>query len=88
MEPTVQMQQWFWFLLMGGIVGWLAGVIVKGRGFGILGDVAVGVIGALLGGWMSSVTGLYLYGSFAAFITALVGAVILVSLTRLFRLAA
>ena len=88
MEPTGQMQQWFWFLLIGGIIGWLAGVIVKGRGFGILGDIVIGVVGALFGGWLSSVTGLYLYGSFAAFLTALIGAVILVSLTRLFRLAA
>ncbi len=87
MEPTGQMQQWIWFLVIGGIIGWLAGVIVKGRGFGILGDIIVGVIGAMLGGWLSSVTGLYVYGSFAAFITALVGAVILVSLTRFFRLA-
>lgn len=85
MEPTGQMQQWIWFLLIGGIVGWLAGVIVKGRGFGILGDVVVGVVGAVFGGWLSSVTGLYVYGSFAGFITALVGAVILVSLTRLFH---
>jgi len=88
MEPTGEMQQWIWFLLMGGIVGWLAGVIVKGRGFGIPGDVLVGVVGAIFGGWLSSVTGLYAYGSFAGFITALVGAVALVALTRLFRLAA
>jgi len=87
MEPTGQMQQWIWFLFIGGIVGWLAGVIVKGRGFGILGDIVVGVVGAMLGGWLSSMTGLYVYGSFAAFITALVGAVTLVSLTRFFRLA-
>ncbi len=87
MQPTGQMQQWIWFLFIGGIIGWLAGVIVKGRGFGILGDIVVGVVGAMLGGWLSSVTGLYAYGSFAAFITALVGAVILVSLTRLFILA-
>ena len=88
MESTAQMQQWIWFLVIGGIIGWLAGVIVKGRGFGILGDIVVGVVGAMVGGWVSSVTGLYAYGSFAGFITALVGAVILVSITRLFRLAA
>jgi len=84
MEPTGQMQQWIWFLLIGGIVGWLAGVIVRGSGFGILVNIAVGVVGAIFGGWLSSVTGLYAYGSFAGFITALVGAVLLVALIRLF----
>lgn len=87
MEPTSQMQQWIWFLFIGGIVGWLAGVIVKGRGFGILGDIIVGVVGAVFGGWLSSVTGLYAYGSFAGFITALIGAVVVVSITRFFKLA-
>ncbi len=81
-------ERWVSFLLIGGVVGWLAGLIVKGRGFGILGDVMVGIVGALLGGWMASVIGVYAYSSFGAFLTALVGAVALVSLTRFFRLAA
>ena len=80
--------QWVWFLLIGGIVGWLAGLIVKGRGFGFFGDIVVGIVGALLGGWMAGVMGMYAYSSFGAFITALVGAVTLVSLTRYFKLAA
>ena len=80
--------RWVWFLLIGGIVGWLAGLIVKGRGFGILGDIMVGVVGGLLGGWMAGVMGVYAYSSFAAFITALAGAVILVSLTRFFKVIA
>lgn len=75
------------FLLIGGIIGWLAGVIVKGRGFGIVGDIVVGVVGSLLGGWMASVMGLYAYSSLGGFITALAGAVTLVSLTRFFKLA-
>ncbi len=88
MQPTGQMQQWIWFLFIGGIIGWLAGVIVKGRGFGILGDVIVGIVGAMLGGWMAGVLGVAAYSSLGAFLTALIGAVVLVSLTRLFRLAA
>ncbi len=83
MEPTAEMQQWIWFLLIGGVVGWLAGVIMKGRGFGVVGNVVVGVVGALVGGWLSSLTGLYVYGSFAGFITALVGAVVLLGLISL-----
>jgi uncharacterized membrane protein YeaQ/YmgE (transglycosylase-associated protein family) len=39
-----------WFLLVGVIAGWLAGVLVKGGGFGLIGDLVVGIIGALIGG--------------------------------------
>ena len=42
------------FLVIGGVAGWLAGVIVKGGGFGLIGDIVVGVIGSLIGGWLFS----------------------------------
>ena len=71
------------FLFIGGVIGWLAGIITKGRGFGILGDVAIGVIGAMLGGWIARVIGLYTSSSVGAFLVALAGAVVLVGLTRL-----
>jgi hypothetical protein len=41
---------WLWFLVIGGIAGWLAGKLTRGSGFGLLGDVIIGVVGALLGG--------------------------------------
>ena len=71
-----------WFLLMGGIVGWLAGLITRGRGFGIFGDVVIGIVGAELGGWVASSIGLYASSSLGAFLVALTGAVLLVGLTR------
>ena len=40
------------FLVIGGVAGWLAGVIVKGGGFGLIGDIVVGIIGSLIGGWL------------------------------------
>ena len=46
-----------WFLFIGGVVGWLAGLITRGRGFGIIGDIVVGIVGAMLGGWMARVIG-------------------------------
>ena len=49
---------WVWFLFIGGVIGWLAGIIVRGRGFGIIGDIVIGVVGAMLGGWMAGVVGL------------------------------
>ena len=72
---------WVWFLVMGAIVGWLAGYLMKGRGFGIFGNVAVGVVGAMLGGWLAGAIGLYTSSSIGAFLVALTGAVLLVALT-------
>jgi uncharacterized membrane protein YeaQ/YmgE (transglycosylase-associated protein family) len=46
-----------WFLVVGLVAGWLAGVLVKGGGFGVIGDLVVGVIGAFLGGWLFSTLG-------------------------------
>jgi uncharacterized membrane protein YeaQ/YmgE (transglycosylase-associated protein family) len=76
---------WFGFILMGGIIGWLAGVIVKGRGFGVFGDIAVGVVGALVGSVVFSALGLTASSIIGAFIAALAGAVMLVVVTRFFR---
>jgi uncharacterized membrane protein YeaQ/YmgE (transglycosylase-associated protein family) len=73
---------WVWFLLMGGVVGWLAGVIIRGRGFGIIGDIVIGIVGAMIGGWIAGVLGLYTSNAIGAFLVALAGAVILVGLTR------
>lgn len=78
-------EYWVWFLLIGLAVGWLAGLIMKGRGFGILGNIAVGVVGALLGGWMAGALGLYTSSSLGAFLVALAGAVVLVGLIGLLK---
>ena len=74
---------WVWFLFIGGVIGWLAGIITIGRGFGIIGDIIIGIVGAMLGGWMAGVIGLSTGSSIGAFLLALVGAVVLVGLTRL-----
>lgn len=76
--------QWVWFLFIGGVIGWLAGLIVRGRGFGIIGDIVIGIVGAMLGGWMAGVIGISTGSSVGAFLLALVGAVVLVGLTRFF----
>ena len=74
---------WVWFFFIGGLIGWLAGLIVRGRGFGIVGDIVVGIVGAMLGGWMARVIGVSTSSTLGAFLLALVGAVVLVGLTRL-----
>lgn len=42
-----------WFILIGAIAGWLAGQITKGGGFGLLGNIVIGILGAVIGGWLA-----------------------------------
>ncbi len=73
------------FLFIGLIAGWLAGVLVKGRGFGVLGDIVVGVIGAEFGGWIFGKLGLSIYGFAGAVFMAFIGAVALLAAIKLVR---
>jgi uncharacterized membrane protein YeaQ/YmgE (transglycosylase-associated protein family) len=61
------------------IAGWLAGKIVEGSGFGLIGDMAVGIVGALIGSWLMPRLGIHLAsGMLSAIIVATIGAVLLV----------
>ena len=73
------------FLVIGLIAGWLAGVLVKGRGFGILGDIIVGIVGAEIGGWIYSRLGVTTYGFASAVLMAFVGAVALLAVIKLVK---
>ena len=73
------------FLFIGLIAGWLAGVMFKGSGFGILGDIVVGIIGAEIGGWIFGRLGLTSYGFFGAVLMAFVGALALLFVIKLIR---
>jgi uncharacterized membrane protein YeaQ/YmgE (transglycosylase-associated protein family) len=73
-------------LIVGAIAGWLAGQIVKGFGFGLLGNIVVGIVGALLASWLFPAIGVSLGdGIVGAIIHATLGAVILLLLVRLIR---
>ena len=65
------------FLVIGAVAGWLAGLIMKGRGFGLLGNMAVGVVGAILGGFLFNLLGIAWGGTLGSLGTALAGAIIL-----------
>ena len=65
------------FLIIGIVAGWIAGNLMKGRGFGLVGNMIVGVIGALLGGFLFSLLGLSVHSVIGALITAVVGSVVL-----------
>ncbi|WP_027797834.1 GlsB/YeaQ/YmgE family stress response membrane protein [Paraburkholderia acidipaludis] len=74
------------WLIIGAIAGWLAGVLVKGGGFGLIVDIIVGIVGAFIGGWLAGILHISVGGGWiSSIITAVVGAVILLFVIRLFR---
>ena len=75
-----------WFLVIGVIAGWLAGNIMKGGGFGLIGDLVVGVVGSFIGGYLFGYLGLgNAYGTFGEIGMATVGAIVLLGVIRLIR---
>jgi len=72
-------------ILIGIIAGWAAGVITRGRGFGLLGDLIVGVLGAYLGGTVLDLLGLSAYGMIGYLISSIVGAVVLLAVIRVIK---
>ncbi len=77
------------WLVIGAVAGWLAGVIMKGYGFGLVGNIVVGILGSVIGGWLF---GTLFVGSpgglLGAILGATIGAVVLLFLLRLVRRAA
>ena len=73
------------FLIIGAIAGWLAGVVMKGGGFGLLGDIVIGIVGAFIGGWLFGFLGIFAGGFVGAVITAFVGACVLLFIIRLIK---
>ena len=65
------------FLLIGGVAGLLAGLIMKGRGFGVLANIGIGIVGSLVGGFLFGLVGLSSHGTIGALVTATAGAVFL-----------
>ena len=74
------------WLIVGAIAGWLAGLIVKGYGFGLVGNVILGIVGALLGGWLFAQLNIVIMpGIIGTIIAATVGAIVLLLLVRVLR---
>ena len=82
MEPTSLIA----FLLIGAVAGWLAGLLMRGGGFGLLGNIVVGIIGAFVGGFLFGLDGLSAgSGLVGSLITAVVGAAVLLFIVGLFK---
>ena len=74
------------WLVIGAIAGWLAGTLVKGGGYGLVGDIVVGIVGAFIGGWLAGVLGISIgSGLVSSIITATVGAIILILILRMIK---
>ena len=73
------------FLLIGLVAGWLAGRLTKGEGFGLVGNLVLGVVGAIVGGFALRVVGFHAVGLIAELITATLGAVMLLVLGRVLK---
>jgi len=74
-----------WVVVIGIVAGWLAGQITKGKGFGLLGDLIVGVLGSLLGSFVFGLLGIYAGSIVGRLILAVVGALLLLYLIRFIR---
>ena len=73
-------------LLIGAVAGWLAGQIVKGGGFGLIGDIIVGIVGSLIAGWLFPRLGVSLGGGIiGAIIASTIGAIILLVIIKLVK---
>jgi uncharacterized membrane protein YeaQ/YmgE (transglycosylase-associated protein family) len=69
-----------WWLVVGLIAGFLASRVMRGGGYGIVGDIVVGIIGAFIGGWLAGLLGLGSFGLFGTIVVAFIGACILLAI--------
>lgn len=74
------------WIIIGAIAGWLAGLIVRGFGVGLVGNIIIGIVGAFLGGWLLGMLGVSVgSGIINSIFSAFVGAVVLLVLVRVIK---
>ena len=74
------------FILIGAAAGWLAGLIMKGGGFGLLGNIIVGIVGGFLGGWLTRILGFSNGGGLGwQILVSVLGACLLLFIISLFK---
>jgi len=74
-----------WWIVVGLIAGWAAGKIMKGGGYGVIADIVLGIVGAIIGGWVVGLLGFATGGLIWSILVAILGAVILIWITRLIK---
>jgi uncharacterized membrane protein YeaQ/YmgE (transglycosylase-associated protein family) len=74
-----------WWVLVGLIAGWAAGKIMKGGGYGVGMDIVLGIVGAVVGGWLVGILGFQAGGFISTIIVAIIGAVFLIWISRMIK---
>lgn len=74
-----------YFILIGAIAGWVSGKLIKGEGYGLLGNIVVGIVGAVLGGWIFEKLGIVEYNILYTLAAAVVGSVVFLLVIGIIR---
>ncbi len=72
-------------IIVGLMAGWLAGKLMRGRGYGVIADILLGLVGGLIGGIIFAIAGFHVYNSIGVLAVSTVGALVLVTATRVVR---
>ncbi len=73
-------------IIVGAIIGWLAGILMKGSGFGLLGNIIIGILGAIIGGWLTDALNINIASGITGnIITGILGAIVLIWILGLVR---
>ncbi len=79
------MDSFVYFILIGALAGWVGGKLVKGEGFGIIGNIIVGIVGAVLGGWIFEKLGIAESNLLYSIAAAVVGSVVFLLIIGLIK---
>ena len=79
-DVTLNMSNVLWWLVVGLIAGFLASRVMSGGGYGLVGDIVVGIIGAFIGGWLAGLLGLGSSGLIGTIVVAFIGACVLLAI--------
>lgn len=82
------MNNLIYFLLIGLVAGWLAGVLIRGRGYGVVVDIILGIVGAFVGGFAFGLLGISAGGTLGAIVTATIGSVLFIAIVKAIHKAA
>lgn len=73
------------FIIIGIVAGWIAGLIMKGHGFGMVADFVIGIVGAVIGGFLFNLLGIDVYGTLGTLAMAVIGAVVFLGIAGMIR---
>lgn len=72
------------WLVIGGLAGWIAGLLMRGHGFGVFANIVIGIVGAILGGLVFGLMDVSATGFWSTFFVALIGSILLLAIASLF----